>query len=170
MRGRRGYLRDRKLRGLEAASRETELDGKPEERAADFEAAPGSDAGFWSAAQAAESFLGDLRRGRVREEDEVMEKTSRGRSERPKSALRPDTAVAPVGAPDEERYVTAMPGCCLRSLKEEALVEAGERRRLSLACGCGREWWITSTLDERVARRFVTHGGPRVGSGGNSAA
>lgn len=169
MRGRRGYLRDRKFRGLEAASREAEPGVETEECAADFEAAVGSDAGFWSAAQAVESFLGDLRRGRVREEDEVMDQASR-RAERQKSALRPDTAVAPVGAPDEERYVTAIPGCCLRSLKEEVLLEAGERRRLSLACGCGREWWITSTLDERVARRFVTHGGPRVGSGGNSAA
>ena len=131
-----------------------------------FEA--GSEAGFWSMAQAAESFLGDLRRGRGEEEDEVRERSADGRTTR-KSALRPDTAVAPVGAVDEERYITAIPACCLRSLKEEALVEVSDRRRLVLDCGCGREWWITSTLDERVARRFVTHGGPRVGDGHSAA-
>lgn len=85
-------------------------------------------------------------------------------------ALRPDTALAPVGEPREERYVTALPACCLRRLKQEALSGDTERRRLALECGCGREWWITSTLDERVARRFVTHGGPRVSGGGHSAA
>ncbi|MDQ3385993.1 MAG: hypothetical protein M3475_00045 [Actinomycetota bacterium] len=119
-----------------------------------------SEAGFWSIEQAAESFLGDLRRGRVGEEYGMKER---------RGSLRPDTALAPVGAPDEERYVTAIPACCLRSLKEEALVGSVDRRRLSLACDCGREWWITSTLDELVARRFVTHGGPRVGDGHSAA-
>lgn len=156
MEARRVDVWDGMLRGLEAVS------------GAETSADAGSEAGFWSAAQAAESFLGDLRRGRGREEDEVRERSAGGREPR-RSALRPDTAVAPVGAPDEERYVTAIPACCLRSLKEEALIEAGERRRLTLACGCGREWWITSTLDERVARRFVTHGGPRVGDGHSAA-
>ncbi len=121
-----------------------------------------SEAGFWSIEQAAESFLGDLRRGRVGEEYGMSEN-------RRKRSLRPDTAVAPVGAPDEERYVTAIPACCLRTLKEEALVGSVDRRRLALACDCGREWWITSTLDEAVARRFVTHGGPRVGDGHSAA-
>jgi len=119
-----------------------------------------SEAGFWSVEQAAESFLGDLRSGRVGEEYGMKER---------RGSLRPDTAVAPVGAPDEERYVTAIPTCCLRSLKEEALVRGVDRRRLSLACDCGQEWWITSTLDELVARRFVTHGGPRVGDGHSAA-
>ncbi len=119
-----------------------------------------SEAGFWSIEQAAESFLGDLRRGRVGEEYGMKER---------RGSLRPDTALAPVGAPDEERYVTAIPACCLRSLKEEALVGSVDRRRLSLACDCGREWWITSTLDELVARCFVTHGGPRVGDGHSAA-
>ena len=132
-----------------------------ERESRDFQAEAGSEAGFWSVAQAAESFLGDLRRGRGGEEEEVRESR--------KPALRPDTAVAPVGAVDEERYVTAIPACCLRTLKEEALVEMSERRRLVLACACGREWWITSTLDERVAHRFVTHGGPRVGDGHSAA-
>jgi len=153
---RRAKAWDQKLRDLEAVS------------GAEATADAGRKAGFWSAAQAAESFLGDLRRGRGREEDEVRKRSASGRETR-RIALRPDTAVAPAGAPDEERYVTAIPACCLRSLKEETLIDAGERRRLTLACGCGREWWITSTLDERVARRFVTHGGPRVGDGHSAA-
>lgn len=83
---------------------------------------------------------------------------------RKRGALRPDTTLSPVGRPEDEVYLWAMPGCCLRSLKEAAIAEAGERRRLELACaGCGRGWWITSSLDERVLERFVTHGGPRVG-------
>ena len=82
---------------------------------------------------------------------------------RKKSALRPDTTLAPVGEPEEEIYAWSLPACCLRSLKEAALAEAGERRRLELGCSCGRKWWVTSSLDERILSRFVTHGGPRVG-------
>lgn len=104
------------------------------------------------------------------EENRVIGRTPGETRSRRGDALRPDTALAPAGAPEEERYVTAVPACCLRSLKQEALADVGERRRLTLECGCGREWWITSTLDERVARRFVTHGGPRVSGGGHSAA
>ena len=80
-----------------------------------------------------------------------------------RSALRPDTALAPVGEPEAEVYAWSLPGCCLRSLKEAALAEADERRRLELRCGCGRGWRVTSSLDERILSRFVTHGGPRVG-------
>jgi hypothetical protein len=80
-----------------------------------------------------------------------------------RSALRPDTTLAPVGEPDGEVYAWSLPGCCLRSLKEAALAEADGRRRLELRCGCGRVWQVTSSLDERILGRFVTHGGPRVG-------
>ncbi len=82
---------------------------------------------------------------------------------RKKSALRPDTTLAPVGEPEEEIYVWSLPACCLRSFKEAALAEAGERRRLEFGCSCGRSWLVTSSLDERILGRFVTHGGPRVG-------
>jgi hypothetical protein len=82
---------------------------------------------------------------------------------RKKGALRPDTTLALVGEPEEEIYVWALPACCLRSFKEAALVEAGERRRLEVECSCGRSWRVTSSLDERILSRFVTHGGPRVG-------
>ena len=85
----------------------------------------------------------------------------RGRKRR--SALRPDTALAPAGEPEQEIYIWSLPTCCLRSLKEAAMVEAGERRRLELECSCGRSWRITSSLDTRILERFVTHGGPRVG-------
>lgn len=80
-----------------------------------------------------------------------------------RSALRPDTALVPAGEPEKEIYVWSLPGCCLRSLKEAALAETGERRWLELGCACGRSWRVTSSLDERVLNRFVTHGGPRVG-------
>ena len=80
-----------------------------------------------------------------------------------RSSLRPDTTLAPVEEPEAEVYVWSLPGCCLRSLKEAALAEAGERRRLELGCSCGRTWRVTSSLDERILGRFVTHGGPRVG-------
>jgi hypothetical protein len=80
-----------------------------------------------------------------------------------RSALRPDTTLAPVEAPEAEVYVWSLSGCCLRSLKEAALAEAGERRLLELECSCGRTWRVTSSLDERILGRFVTHGGPRVG-------
>lgn len=58
----------------------------------------------------------------------------------------------------------SLPACCLRSFKETAMSEAGERRRLELQCSsCGRSWRVTSSLDERILDRFVMHGGPRVG-------
>ena len=82
---------------------------------------------------------------------------------RKKGALRPDTTLAPVDEPEEEIYVWALPACCLRSFKEAALAETKERRRLEVGCSCGRCWRVTSSLDERILSRFVTHGGPRVG-------
>ncbi len=82
---------------------------------------------------------------------------------RKKSALRPDTTLAQAGEPEKEIYVWSLPACCLRSFKEAALARAGERRRLELECSCGRKWWVTSSLDERILDRFVAHGGPRVG-------
>ena len=85
----------------------------------------------------------------------------RGRKRR--SALRPDTALVPVGEPEREIYVWSLPACCLRSFKETAMSEVGERRRLELECSCGRKWRVTSSLDGRILDRFVTHGGPRVG-------
>jgi hypothetical protein len=45
--------------------------------------------------------------------------TARGRKGH--SALRPDTALVPVGEPEKEIYVWALPTCCLRSFKEAAL-------------------------------------------------
>jgi hypothetical protein len=78
-------------------------------------------------------------------------------------ALRPDTTLAPVDEPEAEVYIWSLPGCCLRSLKEAALAESRDRRRLELGCSCGRTWRVTSSLDERILGRFVTHGGPRVG-------
>ncbi len=80
-----------------------------------------------------------------------------------KGALRPDTTLAPVDEPGEEIYVWTLPACCLRSFKEAALAEKAERRRLEFGCSCGRSWRVTSSLDERILSRFVTHGGPRVG-------
>ena len=82
---------------------------------------------------------------------------------RKKSALRPDTTLAPVGEAEKEIYAWSLLACCLRSFKEAALAEAGERRRLELECSCGRSWWVTSSLDGRILDRFVMHGGPRVG-------
>jgi len=80
-----------------------------------------------------------------------------------RSALRPDTTLTPVEEPEAEVYIWSLPGCCLRSLKEAALAEAEEKRQLELECSCGRIWRVTSSLDERILGRFVTHGGPRVG-------
>lgn len=80
-----------------------------------------------------------------------------------KSALRPDTTLALVGETEEEIYAWSLPACCLRSLKEAALAEAGERRLLELGCSCGRSWRVTSSLDCRILDRFVTHGCPRAG-------
>ena len=79
-----------------------------------------------------------------------------------RSALRPDTALVPEGEPEHEIYVWSLPTCCLRSLKETAMSDVGERR-LELDCSCGRRWHITSSLDPRILERFVTHEGPRVG-------
>ena len=87
------------------------------------------------------------------------------RAKAKKSALRADTTLCPAGEPDREVYIRELSVCCIRSLKEAALAEKGERRLLELGCSCGREWWITSSLDERVLGRFVTHSGPRVGHG-----
>ena len=84
-------------------------------------------------------------------------------SRKRRSALRPDTALVPVGEPEREIYIWSLPTCCLISLKETAMLEADERRRLELGCSCGRSWRITSSLDNRILERFVTHGGPRVG-------
>ncbi len=80
-----------------------------------------------------------------------------------RSALRPDTTLAPADEPEAEVYVWSLPACCLRSLKETALTDAGEKRHLLLGCSCGRTWRVTSSLDERILERFVTHGGPWVG-------
>src|SRR5918997_2162260 len=87
--------------------------------------------------------------------------TARGR--KGNSALRPDTALVPVGEPKKEIYVWSLPACCLRSFKEAALAGVGNRRRLELACACGRSWRGTPRPDERVLGRVVEHGGPRVG-------
>src|SRR5215218_6289787 len=95
-------------------------------------------------------------------ETEVSGEASRKARKR-RSALRPDTVLIPVGEPEREIYVWSLPTCCLRSLKETAMSEVGERRRLELECSCGRSWRITSSLDDRILQRFVTHGGPRAG-------
>jgi len=92
-----------------------------------------------------------------------------GGKKRKKETLRPDTTLAPVGEPEAEVYVWGLAGCCLRSFKE-AVVGGGDRRLPELRCGCGRSWHITSSLDERVLGRFVTHGGPRVRGGSHPAA
>ena len=97
-------------------------------------------------------------RGRPKVSGEAQRKARKKRS-----ALRPDTALIPVGEAEREIYVWSLPTCCLRSLKETAMSEVGERRRLELACSCGRSWRITSSLDPRILDRFVSHGGPRVG-------
>ena len=79
-----------------------------------------------------------------------------------REALRPDTTLAPVGESEAEVYVWGLPVCCLRSFKE-TVVEGGDLRLLELGCSCGRAWHVTSSLDDRVLGRFVTHGGARVG-------
>jgi hypothetical protein len=86
-----------------------------------------------------------------------------------REALRPDTTLAPVGEPEAEVYVWGLPTCCLRSFKE-VVVEGDARRLLELRCPCGQGWHVTSSLDERVLGRFVTHGGPRVRGGSYPAA
>lgn len=87
-----------------------------------------------------------------------------GKSSKKTETLRPDTTLAPVGEPEAEVYVRGLPGCCLRSFKEAVMTKLGEDRRLlELRCSCEQAWQVTSSLDERVLERFVTHGGPRVG-------
>ena len=92
-----------------------------------------------------------------------------GKKRSKKQTLRPDTTLAPVGKPEAEVYVWGLAGCCLRSFKE-TIVEGAERRLLDVRCGCGQSWHVTSSLDERVLARFVTHGGPRVRGGSHPAA
>ncbi|HEX8260598.1 MAG TPA: hypothetical protein VF558_09925 [Rubrobacteraceae bacterium] len=86
-----------------------------------------------------------------------------GKSKKKTETLRPDTTLAPVGEPEAEVYVRGLPGCCLRSFKEAAVKIGDERWLPELRCSCGRAWNVTSSLDDRVLERFVTHGGPRVG-------
>jgi hypothetical protein len=86
-----------------------------------------------------------------------------GKTRKKKDALRPDTTLAPVGEPDAEIYVWGLPVCCLRSFKQTLVEGIPGRRLLELGCSCGRDWCVTSSLDDRVLGRFVTHGGPRVG-------
>jgi hypothetical protein len=86
------------------------------------------------------------------------------KSSKKTETLRPDTTLTPVGETEAEVYVWGLPGCCLRSFKEAVMTKLGEDRRLlELRCSCERAWQVTSSLDERVLERFVTHGGPRVG-------
>ncbi|MGH3087691.1 MAG: hypothetical protein ACRDSJ_10305, partial [Rubrobacteraceae bacterium] len=97
----------------------------------------------------------------VREVGEGSEEEGALRNKR--NVLRPDTTVEPVGK-GSEVYVREMPQCCLRSLKQVAGRETEEKRLLSLECEvCGRDWRVTSSLDERILGRFVMHGGPRIG-------
>ncbi len=87
-----------------------------------------------------------------------------GKNRKKTETLRPDTTLAPVGEREAEVYVRGLPGCCLRSFKEAVMTKLGEDRRLlELRCSCEQAWQVTSSLDERVLERFVTHGGPRVG-------
>ena len=90
-----------------------------------------------------------------------MGTSRKGRQRR--STLRPDTALVPASEPEQEIYIWSLPACCLRSFKEAAMSEVDERRHLELDCSCGRSWRVTSSLDNRILERFVTHGGPRVG-------
>jgi hypothetical protein len=89
-----------------------------------------------------------------------------------KGTLRPDTTLAPVEEPEAEVYVRELPGCCIRSFKEAVVAKLGGDRRLQeLHCSsCGRGWNVTSSLDERVLGRFVTHGGPCLRGGTYPAA
>jgi hypothetical protein len=92
-----------------------------------------------------------------------------------RTSLRADTTLAPAGEPEAEVYVGGLPVCCLRSFKEAVVsgVRTGDehRRVLGLDCAsCGRDWVVTSSLDERVLARFVTHAGPRVEGGRHPAA
>ena len=93
-----------------------------------------------------------------------------GKTRKKKKSLRPDTTLAPVGEPEAEVYVWSMPACCLAAFKDAVIGGPGERRILELRCRCGRSWHVTSSLDDRVLGRFVTHGGPRVRGGSYPAA
>lgn len=84
---------------------------------------------------------------------------------RKKNVLRADTTLAPTEEPRAEIYIRELPGCCLRSFRREILRTGEQRRSLTLECGCGGRWIVTSSLDERVLDRFVTHAGPRAGAG-----
>jgi hypothetical protein len=82
----------------------------------------------------------------------------------PRSVLRPDTTLAPVGG-GEEAYVGGLPACCLRSFKE-AVVRGGEGRSAGHRClQCGRGWVVTGSLDGRVLGRFAVRGEASGGSG-----
>ena len=87
-----------------------------------------------------------------------MGTSRKGRKRR--STLRPDTALVPASEPEQEIYIWSLPACCLRSLKEAAMSEVDERRRLELDCSCGRSWRITSSLDNRILERFHHHVSP----------
>jgi hypothetical protein len=80
-----------------------------------------------------------------------------------KKSLRPDTTLAPIGELGAEVYVRGLPACCLAAFKE-AVVRGidDEQLLLELRCQCGQGWHVTSSLDNRVLGRFVTHGEPRV--------
>ena len=85
---------------------------------------------------------------------------------RKKSVLRADTTLAPTEEPQKEIYIRELPVCCLRSFRAGILAAPDEpRRNLTLECDCGRRWIVTSSLDELVLDRFVTHAGPRAGTG-----
>lgn len=86
-----------------------------------------------------------------------------------KESLRPDTTLAPVEEPEAEVYVWGLPVCCLAALKD-AVVSVDDRQLSELRCRCGRGWYVTSSLDERVLGRFATYGGPRVSGGSYPAA
>lgn len=88
-----------------------------------------------------------------------------------KRSLRADTTLALIEEPETEVYVWGMPVCCLTAFKEAVVGGVGDDRRLpELRCRCGRGWNVTSSLDDRVLERFVTHGGPRVSGGSYPAA
>ena len=92
-----------------------------------------------------------------------------------RTSLRADTTLAPAGEPEAEVYVGGLPVCCLRSFKEVVVAGARtgdqHRRVLGLGCAsCGRNWEVTSSLDERVLASFVTHAGLRIEGGRHPAA
>ena len=85
-----------------------------------------------------------------------------------RSALRADTTVVPAGE-SAERSLRPRASDLLspdRSRRRRS-AEVDGNRSLDLECSCGKRWWITSSLDDRILERFVTHGGPRVGGVGD---